>query len=65
MVPEGLVSAITGGCPFLIHNDKGGSTLDYVIIGSTDNTDRLVQRPGFVQLGAVCIVQFRDHVASA
>jgi hypothetical protein len=32
MVPEGSVSAITGGCPFLIHNDKGGSTLDYVII---------------------------------
>ena len=52
MAPQGAVTAITSGCPFLIHNDKGGSTLDYVTIarqqtlsGSCSNQDLFSWQP--------------------
>ena len=32
MTPAGSVTAITGACPFPIHNLKGGSTLAYTVI---------------------------------
>ena len=32
MTPVGSVTAIIGGCPFPLHNLKGGSTLDYTVI---------------------------------
>ncbi|MFZ0321940.1 MAG: hypothetical protein WAL56_22635 [Candidatus Sulfotelmatobacter sp.] len=70
MALEGSVTAITEGCPFPLHNLKGGSTLDYTVLtwqgafSGTCGSDNLFGWEPFAPFNASTALQLYNSVSN-